>query len=266
MTDCVYDIDNKLEKMYNYIKGGNYMRVFIVDDNAAVINEIFDTVTKWGRMNVITVDVIRCNNFNYISDMRIRDTDVFFLNMGHYNEQSAIYCAKDIRIRSTKAYIVFIITNIEQMENILDYLIRPSGVICKPYDRDQIEKTKEILSYIKTDINRKTITVKIGHDDVKIPVNEILYIRYSNRKCFLKTHDQSYEIRETFSALTSRLGEDFIIIDKGTAVSIKKIESWDMVNRIVKVGCEHLYYARDRSKKIRVVMMENGIEPEDITS
>lgn len=241
------------------------MRVFIVEDNTAVVNDLFDAVTRWGHMNFVDVDIIQCNNFNYIADMRIRDTDVFFLNMSHFYEQSAIDCARDIRIRSSKAYIVFIITNAKQLENVLDYLIRPSGFISKPYDREQIEKTAEILSYIKMDINRKTITVKIGYDDVKIPVNEILYIRYGNRRCFLKTHNQSYEVRETFSALTARLGDDFVVIDKGTAVSIKKIESWDMGNRIIRVGCEHLYYARDRSKNIRVIMMENGIEPEEIS-
>lgn len=235
------------------------MRAYIVEEESATAEKINLVIEEWSKKNTGQLDEIINIDFCDLNDIKIEDTDIFFLNMRTSIHESGIVLARDIRRRNLKAYIIFIIEYKEQLINAFDYLIRPSGVIVKPINSEQIKKIEVIMTSIKNDIERAVIRVKIGHDDICIPINEILYIQYENRKCILKTHIQSYTVRETYTSLIKRLGKDFITIDKGTGVNINKIKSWNSEKRMLRIGCMDMYYARDRSKNIRIAMMENGI-------
>lgn len=240
------------------------MRIFIFDDEEYFLNNLKNEISDRAERNMKELPELRTvRSMQGISDEKLYDDDVFFLDIADgENENAGLRLAHEIRKRNVNAHIIFVTSHYEKIRDAVGGLIRPSEFLVKPLCGAEKEKLYMLLDSLFSTASKECVTVKIGHDNINIPLNEILCISRDMRKTVIVTGSRRYMIREAFTSLTERLGDKFIIADKGVAVNISKIDSWNQNSRILTIGDNEIYYSRERSKKIRQLMMERGIPNE----
>lgn len=240
------------------------MRIFIFDDELFFLNGLQNEIEKWARDNKKEItELLTAGSTEDICAEMIYDDDVFFLDIADGdNENAGIRLAHKIRKKNSLAHIIFVTSHSEKIREAMTGLIRPSEFLIKPLNETEKEKLHMLLGSVFNMNEAQSIEIKIGRDSIHILPDDILYVSRELRKTVIVTHSQRYMIREAFSSLTERLGEGFIVADKGTCVNTNKIRSWNPAKRQINIGDTEIYYSRERSRKIRQLMMERGIPNE----
>lgn len=237
------------------------MRIFIFDDEVYFLDSLKKEIEIWAKENNKTIDCLTAvGSTQDFCVKRLYDDDIFFLDIADgQNENAGIRLAREIRRQNAALHIIFVTSHHEKIRDAVSGLIRPSEFLIKPLGGAEREKLHILLNSLFGSGESESIEIKIGHDNIRISLREILFIAREKRKTVIVTGNQRYMIRESFSSLTARLNGDFVVTEKGAAVNVGKIEAWNPSDRRITICDTQMYYSRERSKEIRQLMMERGV-------
>ena len=198
---------------------------------------------------------IRRHGFDDVELSGIEDDDVFFLDIADGSDENAgIRLARRIREENDRAHIVFITSYERKVRDTITGLIRPSGFLVKPICGVEEEKLRAFLKLLHEKDN-KTISLKSGTKYFDVAVKDIIYIRKTDRKTSVYTENSFYQVRQTFVKILKELDDNFIVVDKGAAVNIKKALAYEPATRLIHMeGGVTVYCSRDRAKMHRDIL------------
>lgn len=230
------------------------MRIIIFDDDKGFTDEfeqVLNGYLKEKGINNCRFEIVHDEGTVY--RLRIDKDDILFLDISTpENENFGIEAAKYLRDRCGEFYVIFITSHGDKIRDALSGLVRPAEFLTKPLENIERERLFMVLDAIFVRAEKRNISFNVGNTVYSIPSDDILYIRRENRKTALYTQNQCLMLRETFTSVFEKLGEGFVVIDKGTAVNIDEIWTVDPKKRLMYLrNGKELYYARDRAKELR---------------
>ena len=179
----------------------------------------------------------------------IDDDDVFFLDIADGSDENAgIRLARGLRGKNDKAHIVFITSYESKVRDALTGLIRPSEFLVKPIAGVEKEKLYAFLELIN-EKRSKTVSLKSGTKFFDVLLKDIIYIRKTDRKTAVYTKNAFYQVRQSFKKIIEELDENFIVVDKGAAVNIKKARAYEPAKRLIYMeDGTTVYCSRDKAR------------------
>lgn len=155
--------------------------------------------------------------------------DIIFLDieMDHIN---GIETAREIRKYDKDVKIIYVTSYTDYMN--LAFSVHAFGYLNKPVKEVNIHnQLDEVLSYLKED-EEETIEFITTDGVIRLPLSDICYFEYINRKVKLKTLKESYIIKETISNIANRMKEyGFYMPHKSFTVNlfnVKSIKGYDI--------------------------------------
>lgn len=222
------------------------MRYIIVDDDIFfrdMMSGLIAEADECGDAEIVQY------GFDDIILSGTEDDDVFFLDIADGGDENAgIKLARDIRDVNERSHIVFVTSYGSKMRDSLTGMIRPSEFLIKPVSGAEKEKLFSFLKLLHEKQNR-TISLKKGAKHFDVAIRDIIYIRKTDRKTSVYTGDSFYQIGQTFVKVLERLDKNFIVVDKGVAVNIKRARAYEPAKRLIHMeGGIVIYCSRDRAR------------------
>jgi two-component system, LytTR family, response regulator len=123
--------------------------------------------------------------------------------------------------------------------------------VVKPIERSRLymalEKAKSIILYEKAErLYTKKLPLRSNTCTYYIPLNQILFIEKSGKKCLVHAREGMYETYDTIRKITERLDETFFPTHRSYVVNVKEIAY------IVPQNETYLAYFRDYDKHASV--------------
>ena len=127
------------------------------------------------------------------------------------------------------------------------------------------EKTKEVIGLreLLEDVLDKRVTVHKNQEAKTLPTHEIIRIFSENKKVFLRTLDDTYEVRDRLYSLEEKLdNRSFVRISNSEIVNISQIEKLDMsysgtIKMCMKNG-DTTFVSRRYVSRIKEVLSREG--------
>ncbi len=228
------------------------MRFVIVDDDRYFREEVESLIRSAPGWQDVEIER---HGFNELVTSGIDDDDVFFLDIADGSDENAgIRLARRIRSIRERAHIVFVTSYNDKLRETLTGLIRPSEFLIKPLCGFEKEKLYEFLRYLSNSKN-KNINLKSGAKYFDVAIDDILYLRRDDRKTSVYTKNAFFQVRQSLSAIVSMLDENFLVVDKGTAVNINRAQSYDSERRLIYMeNNTAIYCSRDKARLYRDIL------------
>ena len=228
------------------------MRFVIVDDDRYFREEVESLIRSAPGWQDVEIER---HSFNELVTVDVDDNDVFFLDIADGKDENAgIRLARRIRSIRERAHIVFVTSYNDKLRETLTGLIRPSEFLIKPLCGFEKEKLYEFLRYLSNSKN-KNINLKSGAKYFDVVINDILYLRRDDRKTSVYTKNAFFQVRQSLSAIVSMLDENFLVVDKGTAVNINRAQSYDPERRLIYMeNNTAIYCSRDKARLYRDIL------------
>lgn len=222
------------------------MRYIIVDDDRFFCETMRGLIGD--APGAEDAEILTCG-FDDLSPDGIDDEDVFFLDIADGSDENAgIRLARELRGENGNAHIVFITSYESKVRDALTGLIRPSEFLVKPVAGVEKERLYAFLELINEKHN-KTVSLKSGTKHFDVAVRDIIYIRKTDRKTSVYTKNAFYQVRQTFKKIIEELDENFIVVDKGAAINIKKARAYEPAKRLIHMeDGTTVYCSRDKAK------------------
>lgn len=218
------------------------MRIYIVDDEGFFLEHFKCLIEEWSHDKThIPIDVNIFNEFNDIYITTVLDDDVFILDIADAdNENAGIEFAARIRDINAEAHIIFVTSHGEKKYDVFDGLLRPSQFLMKPIDVIEKKKLFDALDMIYKKNKSETITLTMSKKQKSVDMQDIVYIQKDNRKLKVCTQNAVFYVNESFSNVFRRLSDNFIRIDKGSAVNSDMCVAYDERNKelLMNTGAE----------------------------
>ena len=151
---------------------------------------------------------------------------IAFLDIVDKNDEDAGFrLAKHFRKASAHGHIVFVSGYLDKQALALQDLIRPSGFLAKPIDKQALQHMLQNIAFAYAD--ESAITIKMGITTERIPVADIIYIERVRRKLVLHTTTLRCETSGTLEAMLHTLqsrSPHFLQVDRGTIVNLKHVQ------------------------------------------
>ncbi len=228
------------------------MRFVIVDDDRYFREEVESLIRSAPGWQDVEIER---HSFNELVTVDVDDNDVFFLDIADGKDENAgIRLARRIRSIRERAHIVFVTSYNDKLRETLTGLIRPSEFLIKPLCGFEKEKLYEFLRYLSNSKN-KNINLKSGAKYFDVAIDDILYLRRDDRKTSVYTKNAFFQVRQSISAIVSMLDENFLVVDKGTAVNINRAQSYDSERRLIYMeNNTAIYCSRDKARLYRDIL------------
>ncbi|MCC8070060.1 MAG: LytTR family transcriptional regulator [Ruminococcus sp.] len=205
-------------------------------------------------------DIISFKTLDTFDNIANSDISLYFLE----NQKNLDTLAERIHNKNILNYIVVIVDNPLEVIKAIKPSIRPSGVIIKPIQKNNINN---ILNDITNDLKKfyskkssEVYVIKTKAKDYAIPINDILFFESRNKKVFLNTISQELGFYESLDAVMSKLNDDFIRVHKGFIVNIEKIASIDFRSNIITLNNQMILpLSRTYKSAVKDKMNERGV-------
>jgi len=230
----------------------------IIDDDKeireiieSIINQLFDAVLEY---TIKSYD--RFTEFKKCESIK-NQKNIFVLDIELNDEYDGIEIASIIRKEKCQNHeIIFLTGFVDYAFNVLNYKINPVAFIKKDNNfKELLQKAlKEAVDKINLASEGKKITVKKGTIDIELKENDIIYAMKNKgaKSLNIVTELCNVETIETIENFLSRIGEEFIKIDRSTIVNYKNIQSIDVKRRTITMNNSETFYID--SKTIKRVM------------
>ena len=196
------------------------MRIAICDDQIGCRTQAVTAIRECIRSEGVLVDAFK-DGRSFLLAFKKNPYDLIFLDI-EMPEMDGITVARRIRELNAEIPIVFLTSHIEfALEgyevNALRYLTKPI----------QISKLREVLNYVSAQMRQqKALWIKTELGDVKILLNDILFMEAQNQNILIYTTKEAYCVRYNLSDYEQELSEDgFFRIHRGYLVSLSHIKS-----------------------------------------
>lgn len=180
------------------------MRILICDDDKLYADELDSYINEFMKNRHIdsTID-------KYCDAEAVLKSDMSYslafldIEMGKIN---GIALAKKLLLRNSKTVVFFVTSYGEYLDDAWD--LRAFRFFEKPVNKERLEKSLEkALEFL--DETYVDFFASVNNAQIKIPVNDVIYIERSNRKIKLVTVDNTYYPRESLDEWHEKLPNTF---------------------------------------------------------
>ncbi len=198
------------------------MRIAICDDDEKYLNELKAYVEKY-----MTSRYIKAEFYTTTSPKEIIDNDIAFdlafLDI-QMPETDGITLAKELKNRNSKVILFFVTAFEEYQDEAMNLHI--FRFFEKPFD---VQRLYSGLDKAMEYLDESYIEVYIENDSkhIKLPVDEIKYIKRENRKNTVFTNNGNYLVRCSFDELINKLPNTFFyLVHKSFYVNLHYITEY----------------------------------------
>lgn len=169
-------------------------KILIVEDEVLIAEVLKDELVSLGYENII---LTHNKNQAYLK-LNEYKPDLVLLDIRMKSEQEGIEIAREI---NTKYKIPFIFITAHSDKHILQTALEtnPAGYITKPFKQIDVYAAIKIVENKPENIKEEYLVFKDNYADVKLSVNEILYVQSDDNYIHIYTLAKRYMIRNTLS-------------------------------------------------------------------
>lgn len=199
-----------------------HLKIAICDDNEKQLNYLKLHIAEYMKTHYIKANFFITTSPNEI----LESSDIFdfaFLDI-QMPEIDGIALAKELRNRNSKVILFFITAFDEYQDEAMD--LRIFRFFDKPIDIDRLylglDRAMEYL-------DESYIDVYLENDSkhIKVPVDDIKFIRRENRKNIVFTNNGNYTVRCSFDELINKLPNTFFyLVHKSFYVNLHYITEY----------------------------------------
>ena len=165
---------------------------------------------------------------------------------------SGLEIASEIRENDLESIIIFITAHNEFKNDIFYSRLLATDFISK--DSLWSDRFEDSMNYVVNILEKRQMLIfDYNHNTYRIPYSSINYIEkiQDNQKCIIHTENgETFDIKETVTALAERLGPNFFKSHKSCIINLDKVKIIDYTNsKIVFQNNEFIYLLSNRMKK-----------------
>lgn len=180
------------------------MRILICDDDKFYADELDLYIKEFMQHRHICFEIDECCSPEEVIKSNA-SYDLAFLDI-QMGKTDGITLAKELKLRNEKTVIFFVTSYGEYLDDACD--LRAFRFFEKPVQKARLEKSLEkALEFL--DETYVDFFVSVNNKQIKIPVNDVIFIERSNRKIKLVTVNNTYYTRETLDEWRAKLPNTF---------------------------------------------------------
>jgi len=212
----------------------NFIKILIVEDEVLIADYIKDILENNGCKNITMAHSVK----EARDKMRDWQPDIILMDINLEGNLEGISLSQE---KNEDAQIIFITgqTDSKTVEDALK--ISPQSYLTKPI------REVDLLTAIKIIINKKQkqyVFVKDGYDDIKLKLNDIIYIQSDKNYLDIITTNTKFTIRNTLLDFSKELPSSFKQIHRSIFVNsdfIDKISSDELFAKGYKLPISRNY-------------------------
>lgn len=180
------------------------MRILICDDDKFYADELDSYIKEFmGSRHIDSTIDKYCDPEDVLKSDTSYALAFLDIEMGKIN---GITLAKELLLRNSKTVVFFVTSYGEYLDDAWD--LRAFRFFEKPVNKERLEKSLEkALEFL--DESYVDFFASVNNAQIKIPVNNVIYIERSNRKVKLVTVDNTYYPRESLDEWREKLPNTF---------------------------------------------------------
>ena len=230
-------------------------KIAICDDESDQQKYLSALVAKWSTESGHVCEIHGFSSaeeflFEYAED---KTYDILLLDI-EMKRISGIELAKQIRRDNNRAEIIFVTSHFEFFGE--GYEVDALHYLMKPISS---EKIKSVLSKAveKLSIEPPSLVITCDNETVKLSESDIIYVEAYLHYISIYTNHGEYKLKESISAFSNKLSEDFYRTHRSYLVSIKHIVKISRTAVCVDNGTE-LPLARGKYDEINRAFIERN--------
>lgn len=198
------------------------MRILICDDEQKFIDELKFHIERYMQTHLINAEITTT-----VSPEKIVKGDAVY-DLAFLDIQmpgvDGITLGKELKSRNSKLILFYVTAYSDYLDEAMDLQI--FRYFYKPFDEKRLYASLDrAMEYL--DESYVDIIVEGGKESVKIPVDDILFVRRENRKITVFTVDKEYVCKSGFDEILSKLPNTFFyLVHKSFLVNIHHITKY----------------------------------------
>lgn len=198
------------------------MRILICDDEQKFVDDLKFHIERYMQTHLINAEITTT-----VSPEEILKGDAVY-DLAFLDIQmpgvDGITLGKELKIRNSKLILFYVTAYSDYLDEAMDLQI--FRYFYKPFDEKRLYASLDrAMEYL--DESYVDIIVEGGKESVKIPVDDILFVRRENRKITVFTVDKEYVCKSGFDEIISKLPNTFFyLVHKSFLVNIHHITKY----------------------------------------
>lgn len=198
------------------------MRILICDDEQKFVNDLKFHIERYMQTHLINAEITTT-----VSPEEILKGDSVY-DLAFLDIQmpgvDGITLGKELKSRNSKLILFYVTAYSDYLDEAMDLQI--FRYFYKPFDEKRLYASLDrAMEYL--DESYVDIIVEGGKESVKIPVDDIVYVRRENRKITVFTVDKEYVCKSGFDEILSKLPNTFFyLVHKSFLVNIHHITKY----------------------------------------
>jgi len=202
------------------MQGKSKIKVLIVDDDVFISEQLNAILKDLGY----EVQEIAFDAQSAINSLNVTPPDIAILDIKMHGENQGFIIAKYIKEHLDIPFIF--LTSFADESTVQEASkLAPDGYLLKPFNERDIFSTLNIIlnRHIK---NIKYIDLKVGHNVHKVKIEDLLWVKSSDKYIEIETSQRSYIKRDGIeSFIESNKLLELIRVHRSYAVKIEKVDS-----------------------------------------
>lgn len=208
------------------------MRILICDDDKIYADELDLYIKEFMEGHHISYEIDEfCNPRDVLKSNTSYNLAFLDIEMGEIN---GISLAKELKARNARTIIFFVTSYGEYLDDAWD--LRAFRFFEKPINKERFKKSLEkALEFL--DESYVDFFASVNNAQIKIPVNDVIYIERSNRKIKLVTVNNTYYPRESLDEWRAKLPNTFFqTVHNSYIVNLHFVTQYDYSHLTVEGG------------------------------
>ena len=198
------------------------MRILICDDEQKFVDDLKFHIERYMQTHLINAEITTT-----VSPEEILEGDSVY-DLAFLDIQmpgvDGITLGKELKSRNSKLILFYVTAYSDYLDEAMDLQI--FRYFYKPFDEKRLYASLDrAMEYL--DESYVDIIVEGGKESVKIPVDDIVFVRRENRKITVFTVDKEYVCKSGFDEIISKLPNTFFyLVHKSFLVNIHHITKY----------------------------------------
>lgn len=198
------------------------MRILICDDEQKFVDDLKFHIERYMQTHLINAEITTT-----VSPEEILKGDAVY-DLAFLDIQmpgvDGITLGKELKSRNSKLILFYVTAYSDYLDEAMDLQI--FRYFYKPFDEKRLYASLDrAMEYL--DESYVDIIVEGGRESVKIPVDDIVFVRRENRKITVFTVDKEYICKSGFDEIISKLPNTFFyLVHKSFLVNIHHITKY----------------------------------------
>ncbi|MEE0859405.1 MAG: LytTR family DNA-binding domain-containing protein [Acutalibacteraceae bacterium] len=224
----------------------------VCDDDKNIANYIKNQITK---IHPTTTEIVIFNSASELTDYvkHSRQPNAIFMDIC-LNNENGINELRKVSKHILDVPVIFITGYTEYSQDIfIDF--KPWGLLLKPIDNNKLEYyIKKLYSLYGN--KPSSIFITVNGKQIKLPINDILFIESNKRKVIYHTINSKFEEYIKLDSAVEKLGTVFLRCHKSFAVNLNYVTEFSKSKIMLSTGRE-ISVSRSYYQSSKVVIFEH---------